>query len=157
MTGDMQDSTADFVSSKGRYSSAALATVKVLADRWSPVVALIVASIALTVVILDREQRDERFERSVREADARWLQALNENTSRWIATHHQLDTKWQDSQRKADIQWQESYRRSDAQWAQAYKELERENRLAQKGLDDMRVEMLRVGLNPNPHMTGESR
>lgn len=42
-------------------------------------------------------------------------------------------------------------------YSQNYRELERENRLMQQKYDDMKVEFLSRGMNPNPHMPGESK
>jgi hypothetical protein len=42
-------------------------------------------------------------------------------------------------------------------YAQNYRELERENRLMQQKYDDMKVEFLSRGMNPHPHMPGESK
>lgn len=42
-------------------------------------------------------------------------------------------------------------------YSQNYRELERENRLMQQKYDDMKVEFLSRGMNPHPHMPGESK
>jgi hypothetical protein len=39
----------------------------------------------------------------------------------------------------------------------SYRTLERENRLMQQKYDDMKVEFLSRGMNPHPHMPGESK
>lgn len=39
----------------------------------------------------------------------------------------------------------------------SYRELERENRLMQQSYNDMKVEFLSRGMNPHPHMPGESK
>lgn len=144
-------------SERRRYSPSAVAVIKFIGDRGLPIVAIVAAAIALTVVLLDRSERDARFNRALQENDARWIQAqsessarwqvaLQDNTTRWEATHHELDTKWQDSQRKSDLQW-----------SQSYKTVEREMRLAQQDYADMKVEFLSRGMNPHPHLPGESQ
>ncbi len=42
-------------------------------------------------------------------------------------------------------------------YSQNYRELERENRLMQQKYDDMKVEFLSRGMNPHPHMPGETK
>lgn len=42
-------------------------------------------------------------------------------------------------------------------YSQSYRELERENRLLQQKYDDMKVEFLSRGMNPHPHLPGESK
>ena len=39
----------------------------------------------------------------------------------------------------------------------AYKELERENRLLQLKVDEFRMALMKAGIDPNPHLDGESQ
>ena len=41
--------------------------------------------------------------------------------------------------------------------ATAYRELERENRLLQLKVDEFRVALVTAGIDPNPHVKGESK
>ena len=41
--------------------------------------------------------------------------------------------------------------------AAAYRELERENRLLQLKVDEFRMALVTAGINPNPHVKGESK
>ena len=41
--------------------------------------------------------------------------------------------------------------------ATAYKELERENRLLQLKVDEFRMALISAGIDPNPHLEGESK
>lgn len=39
----------------------------------------------------------------------------------------------------------------------AYRELERENRLLQLKVDEFRMALITAGIDPNPHLNGESK
>lgn len=43
------------------------------------------------------------------------------------------------------------------QYSQSYKELERENRLVQLKIDEYRMALMNAGIDPNPHLDGESK
>lgn len=128
------------------------AVIKFIADRGLAIAALVGAAIAVTVVFIDRAHRAEMHGLAVQQmvnalhaSDVRWQKSLSESDARWQAALNENDARWADTQR-----------RSDSQWSLAYKELERESRLTQQDYADMKVEFLRVGMNPHPHMKGES-
>lgn len=47
--------------------------------------------------------------------------------------------------------------RAELTWDQSYRELERENRLAQLKIDEFRMALMKAGIDPNPHLEGESQ
>jgi hypothetical protein len=47
--------------------------------------------------------------------------------------------------------------RAELTWSNAYRELERENRLAQLKIDEFRMALMKAGIDPNPHLDGESK
>ena len=46
---------------------------------------------------------------------------------------------------------------ANVQYGQAYRELERENRLVQLKIDEYRMALMNAGIDPNPHLDGESK
>ena len=46
---------------------------------------------------------------------------------------------------------------ANVHYGQSYKELERENRLVQLKIDEYRMALMNAGIDPNPHLDGESK
>lgn len=112
-------------------------SVTVVEPKWTSGLALIIAGIAIGFAFAAWQRQDI--------SDRRWEQSQDTTNSRY-----------EEAQRQLDARWAQRLNESNAQWAQSYKELERENRLLQLKVDDMRVALNAQGISTTKHARSDS-